>query len=129
MVFGFSYEKESFKKIKILENDYIENMKQAIYTEKNNYKQFRDFLELGEYEIFIMGHSCGSSDELLLKELFTHENNKNIKIFYHKKENSDNFKDIRNNILKIFSDTEKSVSDFLHKLENKDECAPFPQMQ
>ena len=128
MIFGFGYEKETFGKIKNLEDDYIENMKQATYTEKNNYKEVRSFLIERDYEVFIMGHSCGSSDEMLLKELFENDNCKKIKIFYHEKEKGkDNFKDIRNNILKIFSDTEKSVGDFLHKLAHKDECEPLPQ--
>jgi purine-nucleoside phosphorylase len=60
------------------------------YFETSNYKNMLNFIKNSkEYEIFIMGHSCGISDRTLLKMLFEHEKCSAIKVFYHKYKKND----------------------------------------
>jgi hypothetical protein len=43
-----------------------------------------------QYEVFIMGHSCGLSDRILLNSIFENPNCQSIKIFYHQKNKNEN---------------------------------------
>ncbi len=57
-----------------------------------------------EFDVRIIGHSCGLSDRTLLREIFQDEKCKDIYIYYH--DSMDNFTDITYNISRHF---EKSV--------------------
>lgn len=124
VIFGFGDEiDEDYKSIENLnDNIYLENIKSIQYLETDNYKQLLEFLNSGEYQIFIFGHSCGISDRTLLNTLFEHENCVSIKPFFHKKEDgSDNYSDIIRNISRNFN-SKVSMRD---KVVNKKYCNPL----
>jgi len=86
------------------DNRYLEFKKSIKYLETGNYQKFLNFIELDEYQVFIMGHSCGISDRTLLNTLFEHNNCKSIKIFYYKSGEWDNYRDLIENISRHFTD-------------------------
>ncbi|MDA9554910.1 bacteriophage abortive infection AbiH family protein [Pelobium sp.] len=113
------------------ENEYLRFMKSFYYSNTNNYKKLFDFLEKGEFQIQIMGHSCGLSDRTLLNSLFEHHNCISIKVFYHKFKNidengnEDNYSDIVKNISRHFNQKAMMRS----KIVDKTLCEPLPQFE
>lgn len=111
------------------ENEYLRFMKSFYYSNTNNYKKLFDFLETGEFQIQIMGHSCGLSDRTLLNSLFEHHNCLSIKVFYHKYPeidndgNEDNYSDIIKNISRHFNQKAMMRS----KIVDKTLCEQLPQ--
>lgn len=112
------------------ENEYLRFMKSFYYSNTNNYKKLFDFLETGEFQIQIMGHSCSLSDRTLLNSLFEHHNCISIKVFYHKYQkidkdgNEDNYSDIIKNISRHFNQKGMMRS----KIVDKTLCEPLPQL-
>ena len=107
IIFGFGDElDEDYKKIERLnDNDYLENIKSIRYLDTDNYKKLLEFVNSGNYQVFVMGHSCGTSDRTLLNTIFESENCVSIKVFYHDKgEGKDNFRDMVKNISRNFND-------------------------
>jgi hypothetical protein len=105
----FGYGDENGENHRIIENtndnEYLKNIKTLAYLRTTNYKKLQAFIESNEYEIFIMGHSCGISDRTLLNQLFEHRHCKSIKVFYHKRDDgSDNHSDVLCNIYRVFND-------------------------
>ncbi|NJB35228.1 AbiH family protein [Croceivirga sp. JEA036] len=110
IIFGFGDEIDNdYKSIEELnDNRYLENIKSINYLESDNYKQLLEFINSGNFQIFILGHSCGISDRTLLNTMFEHNNCASIKLFYHQKENEvDNYSDIVRNISRNFNDKAK----------------------
>jgi hypothetical protein len=110
IIFGYGDEiDENYKKIENLnDNRYLDNVKSINYLLTNNYKKLLEFINDGEYQIYIMGHSCGISDRTLLNKLFEHQSCKSIKVFYHSKEDgTDNFTSLVQNISRNFNDNSK----------------------
>jgi len=105
IIFGYGDESDSnYSKIEELGGKYLDYIKQIRYLDTDNYKLLDGFVELDDYQIFIMGHSCGKSDRTLLKMLFEHENCQSIKIFrYQREDGTDDFTDKYKNITRIFS--------------------------
>ncbi|EJL64754.1 AbiH family protein [Flavobacterium sp. CF136] len=121
VIFGFGDEiDEDYKSIENLnDNVYLENIKSIKYLEADNYKQLLEFLNSGDYQIFIFGHSCGISDRTLLNTLFEHKNCSSIKPFYHSKDSeTDNYSDIVRNISRNFN----SKTSMRDKVVNKEYC-------
>jgi len=125
IIFGYGDENDSdYSKVKELGGKYLDNIKQIRYLDTDNYKLLDSFIESDDYQIFIMGHSCGKSDGTLLKMLFEHENCQSIKIFYHKKDGTDDFTDKYKNITRIFS-----KENVLRKKVIQKPCSiPLPQL-
>lgn len=124
VIFGFGDEiDEDYRSIENLnDNMYLENIKSIRYLETDNYKRLLEFLNSGDYQIFIFGHSCGISDRTLLNTLFEHKNCSSIKPFYYRKENgSDNYSDIVRNISRNFY----SKTNMRDKVVNKNYCEPL----
>jgi hypothetical protein len=118
IIFGYGDEMdENFKIIKSkYDNNYLENMKLYKYAETDNYQNMLSFINSYQYEINILGHSCGISDRTLLSTLFENENCKLIKIFYHKrKDGTDNYGDIYKNISRIFTDDQLMKKNVVNK--------------
>jgi len=106
IIFGYGDELDDDYKIieKINENKLLDNIKSIKYLETANYKSLLQFIESDIYQVFVMGHSCGTSDRTLLNSLFEHDNCQSIKFFYHKKENGDdNYSDVIRNISRNFN--------------------------
>ena len=53
------------------------------YFKTPNYRELLSFLNSGDYQVCIYGHSCGLSDRIMLNEIFENENCKSIKIYYY----------------------------------------------
>lgn len=121
IIFGFGDElDEEYKSIeKLNDNSYLENIKSINYLESDNYKKLLEFINSGNFQIFIFGHSCGISDRTMLNTVFEHDNCSSIKLFYHQRsENEDNFSDIIRNISRNFNDKAKMRD----RVVNKNYC-------
>tara|TARA_R110002167_G_scaffold366420_1_gene596491 strand:- start:9010 stop:10272 length:1263 start_codon:yes stop_codon:yes gene_type:complete len=124
MIFGFGDElDEDYKLIERLnDNSYLENIKSINYLEASNYKRLLDFIDSDVFQVFIFGHSCGTSDRTMLNTIFEHDNCASIKPFYHQKcENNDNYSDIVRNISRNFNDKAKMRD----RVVNKSYCEPL----
>ncbi len=124
IIFGYGDElDDDYKRIeKLNDNNYLENIKSVKYLETDNYRKLLEYIESDEYQVFIFGHSCGTSDRTLLDTLFEHDNCASIKPFYHKKnDGSDNYSDIVRNISRNFNDKVKMRD----RVVNKTYCQPL----
>ena len=124
-IFGFGDEKDNFyNEIEdIDDNEYLKNFKSFQYSNNQNYDNLLSYIDSGKYQIYILGHSCGLSDRLLLNTIFEHENCRSIKVFYYQKNNNDNYTDIVQNISRHFDDKQS----MRRKIVNKTLCSPLPQ--
>lgn len=71
-------------------DNYLEHIKNYQYLYSKRYQQLLEFLDLGEFEVSILGHSCGMSDRILLSNIFNHINNKRIRYYFYERENGSN---------------------------------------
>ncbi|MFV5687578.1 AbiH family protein [Flavobacterium sp. ZT3R25] len=130
--FGFGDEMDDNYKLieNIDDNEYLKYFKSFQYLQNSNYKTLLDFIEGNNFQVQIMGHSCGLSDRALLNTVFEHVNCRSIKVFYHniKDENGkvikDNYTEIIQNISRHFN--KKSL--MRSKIVNKNLCQPLPQI-
>ncbi len=126
IIFGFGDELDKdYQTIEDLDdNDYLENIKSIKYLETDNYRKLLEFAESDQFQIYILGHSCGNSDRTLLNTLFEHENCVSIKPFYHKREDgTDNYSDIVRNISRNFT----SKAKMRERVVNKTYTSPIPK--
>jgi hypothetical protein len=110
VIFGYGDEiDENFKHIENLnDNRFLDNVKSINYLLTNNFKRLLDFINANEYQIYIMGHSCGISDRTLLNKLFEHNNCKSINLYYHYKDDgTDDYTNLVQNISRNFNDKSK----------------------
>jgi hypothetical protein len=126
IIFGYGDEiDDNYKLIENMKNnDYLKYIKAFNYSRNNNYRDMLTFINADEYQIYIMGLSCGTSDRTLLNTLFEHKNCKSIKIFYHKKDKeNDNYLDIYMNISRNFTNKQK----MRELIVSKENSLPLPQ--
>lgn len=123
--FGFGDEMDNHYKVieEKDDNEYLRNIKSFQYLQNSNYKDMLDFIEEGKFQVYIMGHSCGLSDRILLNKIFEHHNCRSIKVFYYKKGEWDNYTEIVQNISRHFNKKEM----MREKIVNKSLCQPLPQ--
>jgi hypothetical protein len=124
IIFGYGDElDEEYIKIEN-KNDkrYLENIKTIKYLQTPNYRNLFNFLESCNYDVFIMGHSCGISDRTLLNTIFENKNCHSIKIFYHKRDDgTDDHNDKIMNISRNFKDKPS----MREKVIDKTNCEPL----
>lgn len=86
IVFGIGDEQEDF--LKDIEsyfgNEWLEPLKSFFYLKNDKYQDLLGFIEKGDYEIYVVGHSCSITDRTLLKMLFENEYCKKIHVMHHK---------------------------------------------
>lgn len=130
--FGFGDEMdEDYKMIENLdENEFLRNFKSFGYLQNSNYKNLLDFIELGKFQVIIMGHSCGISDRTMLNTIFEHPNCRSIKPFYYQWKDEegithDNFTELVQNISRHFNKKKQMRK----KVVNKSLCQPLPQFK
>lgn len=86
IIFGFGDEHDkdylSFEDKKI--NELFKHIKSFQYLKTSNYQDLIRFINSDDYQVCILGHSCGLSDRTMLKEIFEHDKCKSIKIYYYK---------------------------------------------
>ena len=108
IIFGYGDElDESYKELSRLnDNDYLKNMKSIRYLETDNYRNLLRFVDSAPFQIYILGHSCGTSDRTLLNTLFEHKNCVSIKPYYFiDKYGKDNYIELVQNISRNFENT------------------------
>lgn len=85
IIFGFAASNEESKEL-LNENDnnYVRNIKKFNYLFTNNENILKKHLESLEFNLFILGHSCGVSDKLILSQIFNSKGVFKIYPFYFK---------------------------------------------
>lgn len=92
------------------ENVYLEHIKSFGYFRTKNYQKLLSYIYSDPFKVYVVGHSCGLSDRVLLSEIFEHDNCLSIEIFYHQRnDGSDNFKEITQEISRHFKPQNKRL--------------------
>ncbi len=127
IIFGFGdeHDKEYLTFEEQGNNDLFTHIKSYQYFNTPNYRNLIRFLNSGDYQVYIMGHSCGLSDRTMFKEIFDHENCKSVKIFHYQMPDGKNdFWEKTVNLGRHFTDKgrmRKLIVEF-------DEANAFPQV-
>lgn len=128
IIFGHGDEMdEQFKQMQNLNNqEYLKNIKSINYMKSDNYKKILRYIESAPFQVYIMGHSCGTSDRTLLNTLFEHDNCVSIKPFYYSmKDGTDNYLELIQNISRSFN----SMKLMRDRVVNKEYCKPLDNKQ
>lgn len=101
IIFGFGdeHDKNYLEFEEYHNNVLFDHIKSFQYLRTPHYRNLLKFLNRDNYQVFVMGHSCGLSDRTMFKEIFEHENCKSIRLFHY---NGD-FHDKVINVSKHFS--------------------------
>lgn len=128
IIFGFAASNEESKKL-LAENDnnYVQNIKKFNYLYTNNEDRLKEHLQSKEFNVFILGHSCGISDKLILSQILNHEGIVKIYPFYFK--NRMGYFETMVNIDRIIDDYSKTgiQKTSFHKLVSFPNAYPMPQ--
>jgi len=128
IIFGFAPLEEDSKTL-LVENDnnYVRNIKKFNYLFTKNEQLLKKHLESNEYRIIILGHSCGISDRLILKDIFNSKNVVKIIPFYY--ENREGYFNTMVNIDRIIDDYSKpeDAKKAFDKLMTFPNCYKMPQ--
>lgn len=118
MIFGFGDELDN--DYHLIENDttkgFFNYIKSFWYFKTSNYHELIRFLDADEFQVYILGHSCGLSDRTMLNMIFEHEQCKSVRIFYYK------YKGGANNFIAL---TEEMARHFQNKLTMRKKIVPF----
>lgn len=122
--FGDEFDEQYHLLEKREDTSILRDIKSFQYLLNDNYANLMKFIDANEFQVQIMGHSCGLSDRTLLKQIFEHENCKSIKIYYHKRKNgTTDYVDKTYELSRHFSNKQE----FRRKLVPFDRCSPMPQ--
>lgn len=93
IIFGYGDESnEYFEKIEnVNNNELTRHLKSFLYLTTNNYKILFNFLYQGRFRVYVLGHSLGLSDRLLLNNIFEHEKFELIKLYFYQHKKGDDF--------------------------------------
>ncbi len=103
IIFGYGNQNDPKYNELLQSRDSIEclkNFKTFYYNDTNDYTNLKDFM-IDEFEVIILGHSCGKSDSTLLTEIFEHKNIKKIIVYYFDKFNDGNKEEFRGKNIEI----------------------------
>ncbi|MBD79038.1 MAG: hypothetical protein CL840_08975 [Crocinitomicaceae bacterium] len=82
----FGYGDDTHPSYKELEDEgmdsLLENIKSFYYPSTKYYLDFINFIESEVFDVYVVGHSLGLSDRVLLKTIFESENCKAIRLFH-----------------------------------------------
>lgn len=83
----FGYGDETNKYYKHIEDadekELMKFFKSFWYSKTDNYSKLLGYLESGDFEVYILGHSCGLSDRVMLKSIFEHTSCKKIHALHY----------------------------------------------
>ena len=121
IIFGFGDELDSdYKKIEeAKEKGFLDYMKSFGYSKNSNYHNLIRFISSDNYQVYILGHSCGLSDRTMLNMIFEHDNCKSIKIFYHGTSEKNNHTELTQEISRHFHN-EGKMRERIVPLDNYD---------
>lgn len=90
------------------DNKYLDNIKTFQYNKVDNRKKLSKFIDSGDYEVFVVGHSCEVSDKTILRQILSNENCRSIRLFYHQlSEHENNFQELNQNLSRILGDNDR----------------------
>jgi len=104
-IFGFGDElDEYYVKMEMEKTEgFFEYIKSFWYFKTSNYHDLIRFIEGKDFQVYVLGHSCGLSDRTMLNMIFEHQLCKSIKIFYYiDDKGTDNFKILTQEISRHF---------------------------
>ncbi|MEP7375882.1 MAG: AbiH family protein [Chitinophagaceae bacterium] len=128
IIFGYGDETDSnYQKLENHGDDNcLNHIKSFAYLKTENYQKVMSLIDSDPYVVYIVGHSCGLSDRILLSEIFEHKNCNRIEIFYHQRpDRSDNFKEITQEISRHFKPANKGL--MRRRVSYKDSNNVIPQ--
>lgn len=130
MIFGFAAnDKQSEVLIRKNDNELLRNIKRINYNLTTNKSKLNSLQDNSneKFDVFIIGHSCGISDNLILSDIFNHPNTNTITPIYFK--DPEGYLQISININRIIDDYGKTnKSDYaFHKLNSLPNCFPMIQ--
>lgn len=85
MIFGYGDEEETNFEVLEKYDECLKYVKTYWYLRTRNYENFLNFIDSDEFEVYIMGHSCGMSDKTMLSSIFNNPNCKKIKALTYDK--------------------------------------------
>lgn len=85
IIFGYGDEEETNFEILEKYDECLRYVKTYWYLRTHNYENFLKFIDSDEFEVYVMGHSCGMSDKTMLSSIFNNPNCKKIKILTYDK--------------------------------------------
>ena len=82
IIFGYGHvDNPAYKQLKDSGNDeFLKGLKLFNYHKESNYRKLSDFIHKDEYDIYVVGHSCGESDGTTMRRFFDNKNCKRINI-------------------------------------------------
>ncbi|MDO3627655.1 AbiH family protein [Mucilaginibacter sp. BT774] len=83
---------------------WFEHIKSFWYLRTRNYQNLIRFVDGEEFQILVLGHSCGLSDRTMLHMLFEHVNCRSLKVYYWGTEEANNYTDTTFEIARHFKD-------------------------
>lgn len=82
----------------------VKYFKNYWYAKTNNYAKLIEFIDNDYFEVLLIGHSCGSSDSVLLRTIVEHEKCSLLHIHKHiTNHNKSNFFEIHHNLSKLIT--------------------------
>lgn len=126
LIFGFGDElNEDYLEFENLRNtDLFTHIKSFKYSVTSNYHDLIKFVKSEDFQVFIVGHSCGLSDRTMLSQIFEHENCKSIKIFYYSRtDGTDDFTEKTYEISRHF----RNKGEMRIQLVSKDKSTALPK--
>ncbi|MBK8832878.1 MAG: hypothetical protein IPN60_18840 [Saprospiraceae bacterium] len=123
IIFGYNANSEETAKLrKMNDNNLLKNLKSYNYKNSDKYDLIKNILRDRHltHEVWVIGHSCGYSDKVLLKEILEYPTVRTIRVFYH-----NNFSDLINKVVQIENITDDKI--VTPKIKNKMETLLIPQ--
>jgi hypothetical protein len=106
IIFGFGDEVD--RRYEDIENSpahgWFEYIKSFWYLKTNNYRDLISFIDSDEYQVLVLGHSCGLSDRTMLQMIFQHDNCRSIKLYYYGDKDSNNHRQTLREVARHFKD-------------------------
>lgn len=127
LIFGFGDEiDEDYKRMESEKRQgFLHFIKSFWYFKTSNYHHLIRFIDTEDFQVYIMGHSCGLSDRTMLNMIFEHSNCKSIKIFYYKTQEGNNYTELTQEISRHFHN--KAV--MRKKIVPFDQSEEMPQLK
>ncbi|MCU4174602.1 AbiH family protein [Carboxylicivirga sp. N1Y90] len=110
IIFGYAADdKESKDLLNENDNNFVRNIKKFNYLFTKNEEILKKHLNSEEFNVFVLGHSCGISDNLILSQILNSKAIHKIYPFYYK--DRDGYFNTMVNIDRIIDDYSKEVNE------------------
>lgn len=126
IIFGFGDELDvNYSRIEAeLSKGFLKFIKSFWYFKTPCYHDLIRFIESDDFQVYVVGHSCGLSDRTMLNMIFEHGNCKSIKVFYHENSEGNNFTELTEEISRHFTNKKEMRKKIAHfKISHS-----FPQL-